>query len=294
MCPNKITSDQTALPFASALESRCQHLAALQTSLDHRVGPALSLAADRTRATPLDELLRRADADDLAPVLAEALERIAVACAEHFPGNLFADLDYLCADLVRRGQRSGPGALSACAERIAELQSLFGRHSPIRFRYVHDFLYGFDWARWVKKAPDQRRHVSPFDPEFLAYLEKRGRQLLELIHRDDTKYPSLPPDRMRNPFGFSRHPSFEKALHLDLAHADLIPIRAWHPQGLCRWEADFSQKRQRQARILEKQKINTGPDAQISAVIPPLPGRGQREVDVKDKTGENLKFPPKP
>ena len=231
------------------LDSLCRRLAVSAPAAP------LSLAPSGGPATPLDRLLRRLEPGALAPPLAHALEGISQAIDRHFPGNLFADLDFLGAELLERGRRCGPDALNRNAGEIADLHALFGLHSPIRFRYVHDFLYGFDWARWVGRAPRQRGHTRPFDPEFIAHLRQRGRQLAARIRRGDQTYPRLGPGQTRNPFPFSREPSLEASLHRALARDGLLPVEAWDAAGACRWDLDSTRRRTERALSFEKQNL---------------------------------------
>jgi hypothetical protein len=120
----------------------------------------------------------------------------------------------------------------------------------LAFRYVHDFTYGFDWAKWVMHEPAERRGVGPFDPTFLAYLRSRGEELVTLIELDDEKYPKLPDGRSRNPFGFSREPAHEALLFTDLAARGLLPIRAWDVESEPVAERPFADLRFDRARQL--------------------------------------------
>jgi len=104
---------------------------------------------------------------------------------------------------------------------------LYGQQSAIRFRYVHDFMYGFDWARWVRRDPDARKGVEPFGIEFLRQTESRGRNILELIDADDDWYPRLIDGVSRNPFPFSREPEDELPLYQLLAERACVPVEAW-------------------------------------------------------------------
>ena len=97
----------------------------------------------------------------------------------------------------------------------------------LAFRYLHDFTYGYDWAKWVMRKPEVRLGIRPFDPVFVAYLRRRGEELVALVERDDKKYPKLPDGRSRNPFGFSREPAHEAVLFSDLAARGLLPVRGW-------------------------------------------------------------------
>lgn len=200
----------------------------------------LSLAPGRERSRTPAEL-----AAPGSPLRASLL-RISEAIAEHHPDNLFGDLDALATALAQLDD----GAREERAERIVGLHQLFGQKSPIRFRYVHDFLYGFDWARWVARAPEERRSVRPYDEAFLGYLEQRGRELLSLIARDDAKYPTLRDRGSRNPFPFSREPDAEIAIHRALAARGMVPLAAWESDPVPRWDRSCSAVREAVAREL--------------------------------------------
>ena len=211
-----------------------------------------SLAPHRVLATPIDSLSARllGDATDssLGRVFAQGMTQTAGAVDEHFPDNIFADVDFLAAALLAQAHRDpDPAAcLAGLFDRIASLIELYGCHSAINFRYVHDFLYGFDWARWARKDP-RRRRVGPFDLEFLAYLQRRGAELLALIAADDSQYPRLAPGRWRNPFGISREPDEETHLHRELATAGLVPVTTWDIAARPSCDQDFSKLRQERA-----------------------------------------------
>jgi hypothetical protein len=135
-------------------------------------------------------------------------------------------------------------------EQVIRLHRLFGQGTPIRFRYVHDFLYGFDWARWVARDPQKRSSVGPYDDVFLDYLEGRGHELLALIERDDAKYPTLRDAAPRNPFPFSREPEAEAEIHRSLARLGLIPVPAWSSEGKSTWDRPYVALREEEARRL--------------------------------------------
>lgn len=244
------------------LEAR---LRAAQARLEgEAVGPLLSLDPGRERATPLVELHRGALAElhgdalaaRLAPGLASGLAALALAQLEAFPGNLFWDLDLIAFELLRQAREAhatrseDPVALlDDRFARMVRLQQLYGRETAINFSYVHDFVYGFDWAKWVGREPEvQRDPPGPFELEFLIYMERRGKELLELIAEDDAKYPNLDDDEARNPFPFSREPKDEIRLHAELARRDLIPAPTWDRGAVgldwrARWRTDFQARR---------------------------------------------------
>lgn len=219
-------------------------------------GPPRSLAAGRARATPLAELARTllaAPADAaLADAFARGLGGLALAQLDAFPGNLFWDFDFPAAALLRDARRR-PDPADTLDEAFAlacELQRLYGRHTPIAFAYAHDFTYGLDWAKWVAREPDQDGSVGPFDPRFLHTMRRRAHELLDLIARDDPKYPTLPPGRPRNPFPFSRAPADEARLLAALAARDLLPVAAWRIDAAPRCDRPFGQLRLDLAREL--------------------------------------------
>ncbi|MCU0681795.1 MAG: ferrochelatase [Polyangiaceae bacterium] len=213
--------------------------------LETRFGALASLGPCRARASRLAELADRTlppgASTDRTLALARGLARIVHAFAEHFPQNLFWDTDLLAARLAAQPDPASVGELSA---RVVELCARFGRSSPIRFRYLHDFLFGYDWCRWVARAPAERRGIGPFDPPFLGYLLCRAAELRELIDRDDATYGRLADEGFRNPFAFAREPDDEARLYHALAERDLLPVRAWQIDGRPRWDLPYTELRQ--------------------------------------------------
>lgn len=173
-------------------------------------------------------------------VLVWGCEEIVAAVLTHYPDNIFWDFDRLFEELARR---VAVEEIETSVGQVVGLMGGFGGRSPIRFRYIHDFIYGFDWAKWVARAPEQRRHIGPFDGAFLTYLERRREELLALIAADDSTYGRLLDERSRNPFGFSREPSDERLLHRRLAFEGQIPVEAWRRQGVARWGAHYAERR---------------------------------------------------
>lgn len=225
-------------------------LAALDARIDR--GARLTLDPAAERPTSLCSLAESLAPGPLRSPFAIALERVARAQLHAFPGNLFWDMDALAASLVRQARRAAEPVtrLNELAGHVARLQNLFGSDTAIRFRYVHDFVYGYDWAKWVKRDPDERRDVGPFDAAFLAYSERRAGELMELIAENDAKYHQLPDGQARNPFGFSREPDDEVRLFRDLAERDLLPIRAWETDPALDWEPPYLALREEHAEAL--------------------------------------------
>lgn len=232
-------------------------LAALDRVLSETAPPRVSMGPDRAAATSFRELGLRAAAttSDLRVLGAfgESLLGIVEAERQNFPDNIFADLDYLAAALLRDALAAdmGPVAyLREATDLIVTLHGLFGMHSAIRFRYTHDFRYGFDWARWVQKDAAARSGIGPFDLAFLHYSRDRGRELLALIAADDTKYPKLPDGTPRNPFAFSREPADERRVHEALAKEGLVPIAAWDRDATPTANRPYSDLRAERAKAL--------------------------------------------
>ena len=214
-------------------------------------GPFASLAPDRDDATPLhalaSKLLDDADDADLCVAFGEGLAAIAKAQVEHFPETLYWDMDFMAASLLEQGRRHDAAYLAALCQEIAGVQEQYGRHSIICFRYVHDFTYGYDWAKWIGRCPDEREGVGPFDARFIRYLARRGGELAELIANDDEKYPKLPSGKPRNPFGFAREPQHERELFAQLAAHGELPLETWSIDARLVWDGDYANRRERRA-----------------------------------------------
>lgn len=224
-------------------------LEALDARIERSLEGPLSLDPRPRRATRLVEL-----AETLSPrardveAFVDGMVQVAGSQVEHFPGNIFWDFDALAAHLATLHRDE----LAETVHISKELMSRFGVRSAIRFRYVHDFMYGFDWARWVKRRPEKRRDVPPFGIEFLRYSHARGGELLAIIARGgDEKYPRLGDDRVaRNPFGFRREPPEESRLLRFLAKEGGVPVRAWKIEPEARWEEPYTERREAAAREL--------------------------------------------
>lgn len=217
-------------------------------------GRPATLAPGRACATPLDEigeqLLGGDVAVETASEFAVALSDVVDAQIENFPENLFWDFDYAASRLLSVAVAHGVAPLLSSSARIVGLQQAFGARSKIQFRYAHDFMYGFDWARWVQKDPERRSSVAPFDEPFVAHMARRGREILGLIAEHDAKYPELPRGVARNPFGFRRDPEGEERLHRDLAERGFIPVEAWRFDARPGWDRPYSALREERARAL--------------------------------------------
>lgn len=217
-------------------------------------GLVRSLGPGRPRARALADLAGALLADETRPAiwhaLATGLCRLVEAVRAAFPDNIFWDFDYLAASLLAHARtRADPvAALDGSIDAIIDLQQQFGHRTVIHFRYVHDFLYGFDWAKWVRKSPTARASVGPFDPRFVDVMRRRGEELMELIASGtERKYPPLPSGHHRNPFGFSRAPQAELTLLRHLARNGLVPVEAWRIDAIPRWDRDYAELRRQEA-----------------------------------------------
>ncbi|HJK99236.1 MAG TPA: ferrochelatase [Polyangiaceae bacterium LLY-WYZ-14_1] len=222
-------------------------------------GSRRTAAPGRDRATSLTQLVGELLNDEPGPeapvveAFVDAVAAVARAILEHFPENVFWDLDLLVASIWRGAARDPVdpvGRIVAMRDRLVGLQALYGRATPIRFRYAHDFIYGYDWARWVRRDPAARRQIGPYDLAFLDRMARRGAELLTLIERDDTTYPTLRDAGHRNPYRFSREPPAEAQLFEDLAARDLLPVPAWDPECTPVWDRSFLDLREERARAL--------------------------------------------
>lgn len=199
-----------------------------------------------------DRLLLPSDSDSLKVAFIDGLVEAMDAMLLAFPENLLWDLEGLAARQLAQARPSADPAktIAQLWSRIAGLQHVFGSRGPIRFRYIHDFIYGFDWAKWVAKDPTLRAHIGPYDGAFIERMHRRGGELLELIAAGDTKYGPLEGPQARNPFGFSRTPADELALHRRLAEQDALPVRAWDPHAKPDWQRPYGQLRDEAAQAL--------------------------------------------
>ena len=167
----------------------------------------------------------------------------------HFPENIFWDYNYFCCQIFRSclTDENPVQKLEFSFQRLVKLLEVFGKESNICFRYMHDFLFGFDWAKWVRKSPNERQSVNPFDLQFLDYLTHRAKELEVLIAENDKKYNQIENGEFRNPFFFSRSPKDETRLLQSLATDGLIPVHIWEFDCTPNWFLSFSKIREERA-----------------------------------------------
>jgi hypothetical protein len=237
---------------ARAIDKTFAPLLEVDDQIRERPSGPLTLDPGRPAASPLSDLVAELAGPSQSPDLAAAAAAVAEAQIRSFPENLFWDFDFYLASVHRHAAASADyGAhLRAVTEITVGLMNLYGQQSAIRFRYVHDFMYGYDWARWVRRDPDARASVEPFGLEFLMQTERRGRDILTLIDDDDEWYPRLGDGTSRNPFPFSREPKDELRLYRALAEGRCIPVEAWHLGARPDAGRDFDALRQETAASL--------------------------------------------
>jgi hypothetical protein len=177
----------------------------------------------------------------------QTLEKIISSQLKNFPENIFWDFDFMVFSMLEQALIAEDGAivfLKSFGSKIELLMDMFGCRGEIRFRYVHDFMYGFDWARWVKKDPENHSTISPFSPIFLDYLLAKGKEILSLISIDDQRYHRISSHSFRNVFYFPRDPKDEYRLFTYLADYGLIPVNAWNWNAVPIWNQPFDQIRE--------------------------------------------------
>jgi hypothetical protein len=230
--------------------------AAALSEIDARIAGtprgAVTLDPDRLRATPLNDVVGELAKPSQLPHLAAVASAVAEAQLQSFPENVLWDFDFYLASIHAQAceSRSYVAHLCRVTEITVGLMRLYGQQSTIRFRYVHDFMYGFDWARWVRRDPEARKSIGPFSLGFLEQIETRGRDILNLIEADDARYPKLSGPDARNPFSFSRDPDDELILYRRLAELGCVPVEAWRIDATPDASRDFDALREHVAESL--------------------------------------------
>lgn len=201
-----------------------------------------------TSFTELGSLICETTTDiQLINAIQKTLECIVYAQMQNFPENIFWDFDFMVSSMLKQALLAGNGAvefLASFGEKMVLLTQMFGINTDIHFRYVHDFIYGFEWARWVQKDPQNRANIAPFDLIFLDYLLLKGKELLQRISLNEVTYYKLSDTGYRNPFTFSREPEDERLLLTYLAKEQLIPVAAWNWNAQPVWNRPFQQMRE--------------------------------------------------
>lgn len=241
---------------AHAINEEITPLTELEARIEHCPLGALTLDPSRPFAHSLTEVVSSLADRQQAAHLAAAASSVAEAQLQSFPENLFWDFDFYLASIHRHAAATSDYAsyLRKVTSITVGLLRLYGQQSSIRFRYVHDFMYGFDWARWVRRDPGARRRVEPFGVEFLQQTEDRARDIIALIEADDDWYPRLADGESRNPFPFSREPEDELPLYGMLAERGDVPVEAWRTDARPDASRDFDALREDAARTLDSSR----------------------------------------
>ncbi|MDZ4725711.1 MAG: hypothetical protein SH817_06120 [Leptospira sp.] len=184
--------------------------------------------------------------------LYQNLENLISAALYHFPENIFWDFDFFVFRMISNAMNS-PLEFKAnsthITTKVIAIFELFGAHSKIKFRYVHDLLYGYDWLKWILEKKKVDDDTDPFGDQFLDYIYHRGLEIIELIDKNDTNYPNLG-GIYRNPFLFSRSIEEEIQLHKSLSESGLIPIDAWDQNAIPKSDKNYSLLRLERAKEL--------------------------------------------
>ncbi len=222
----------------------------LDEILAQKVIKPLSLNPNKDLITSFSELeskiVQQVTDVYLLKTIRDNLQKILEALLQNFPENIFWDFDFIVSSMLKQALLADDivNALEEFSHKIVLLMNMFGRESAIRFRYIHDFTYGFEWARWVKRKPEQRSRLQPFCLLFLDDLLTKGEEILQSIQENNEKYPQISGKRYRNPFCFSREPEDEGCLLIYLAAHECIPLEAWKWDTCAVWDKPFSQIRE--------------------------------------------------
>lgn len=214
----------------------------------------LTLNPDKTLITSFVELgnliTTMTTDEEFILALGDTLKLIVYAQLQNFPENIFWDFDFMVSSMVRQALLADGGFMSfleSFGDKMVLLIELFGINKEIRFRYVHDFIYGFDWARWVQREPQTRSNSEPFSLVFLEELLSKGEKLIKHINYGQLTSYNLSQTGYRNPFDFSREPEDEHLLLTSLAKANLIPVATWDWDTSPVWDKPFQEMRQQLA-----------------------------------------------
>lgn len=165
-----------------------------------------------------------------------SLTEIIESAIHNYPDNIFWDLSGFISSMTETFKNKKGENFT---NKVLELLSGYGIHTPIKFQYLHAFTYGFDWARWVASDPYLNKKHAPFSFEFLEYMLKRKSQILDLISKNDSIYPQLnKPSTHRNRYQFDRSPNAEIKMLTYLSRNNLIPLKTWKTTIHGRWNID--------------------------------------------------------
>lgn len=228
---------------------------ALDTMMHHHCGgKVLTLNSQKKNCTSFEELFETVSTVQHLniPLIIDSLSILVKEEINHFPCNIFWDKDYFIRYFLSKissiSQQEQVSFITDYVQIYSSLLKLFGKSSSIRFQYLHDFSYGFDWAKWVRNDSEKRNGVLPFSRIFLQRMFQRGKELETLIQKNDELYPRLNDKEFRNPFQFHRSIEYESLLLRQLADKELIPIVAWEQNGSVDWRKNYSKLRDIEAK----------------------------------------------
>lgn len=221
---------------------------------DHCGGEVASLNPQNKVCTSFEELLETLPNTHTFQ-LSTFIDSLSIIVKEellHFPNNIFWDknyfLSYFVYQITQIPVTEQESYISKYVQMYVSLLELFGNTSTIRFQYLHDFTYGFDWAKWVRNDSKNRNTILPFSMTFLQRMYHRGKELEQLIQKNDELYPSITRSEFRNPFQFQRSIECEFLLFKQLASKECIPIIAWEQNGSVDWKKNYSELREIEAK----------------------------------------------
>ena len=214
---------------AHATKAATTSLAEVDARIRQSPRGALTLDPSRSIASRLTDVVSALADSHQSAHLAAAASAAAEAQLQSFPDNLFWDFDFYLASIHHDALAAPDYAsyLENITSMTVGVMRLYGQQSTIRFRYGHDFMYGFDWARWIRRDPGAHEGIEPFGLDFLRQIESRGQDIVRLIDSNDDWYPRLTAGVSRNPFPFSREPEDELPLYRLLAERGCVPVEGW-------------------------------------------------------------------
>lgn len=215
-----------------------------------------SLDPSKAFPTPLEDLFRIVDSDpiqEFSPIdqelIFQFLDRFIKDIRLNYPHNIFWDFDFIFQTLVNRlggweNESDKKKFFRSYSDQFSEILFIFGNQSTIQFKYIHDFLYGFDWCKWSRKNNPESH---PFSESFLGYIRGRGLELIEQIDKGDSQYIPIQSEEYRNPFVFDREDENEITILEHLALNEEIPVQSWKRTKAFRNSQNFSRIRSHRA-----------------------------------------------
>lgn len=187
-------------------------------------------------------------------VLYDAYVQIVKSATKNFPNNIFWDFDLMSHSIASYfAKDKNPESLFKYVDQYHSIFCIFGADSPVKFQYIHDFIYGYDWLKWMLEKRKPEEDKDPFGEDFLRYIYNRGLELVCLIQKNDQKYPELT-EEYRNPFLFGRSPKEEILLHRTLSSDSLLPLDSWDVHAVPRADKDYSLIRLERSKALGIEK----------------------------------------